>query len=78
MRRWLRWMPAAAPSCGGAGCRHDGGLQHYLRPLAIRDKIVTGVAGGEYGIRGFIDAYDPRTGKRLWRTYTIPGPGARQ
>jgi alcohol dehydrogenase (cytochrome c) len=44
-------------------------------PLAIRDKIITGVAGGEYGIRGFIDAYDPRTGRRLWRSYTIPGPG---
>ena len=44
-------------------------------PLALKDKIITGVAGGEYGIRGFLDAYDPRTGKRLWRTYTIPGPG---
>jgi alcohol dehydrogenase (cytochrome c) len=44
-------------------------------PLAIKDKIVTGVAGGEYGIRGFIDAYDPNTGKRLWRTYTVPAPG---
>ena len=44
-------------------------------PLAIRDKIITGVAGGEYGIRGFIDAYDANTGKRLWRTYTIPAPG---
>jgi alcohol dehydrogenase (cytochrome c) len=44
-------------------------------PLAIKDKIITGVAGGEYGIRGFIDAYDPYTGKRLWRTYTIPAPG---
>ena len=44
-------------------------------PLALRDKIITGVAGGEYGIRGFIDAYDPYTGKRLWRTYTIPAPG---
>jgi alcohol dehydrogenase (cytochrome c) len=44
-------------------------------PLALKDKIITGVAGGEYGIRGFIDAYDPSTGKRLWRTYTIPAPG---
>ena len=44
-------------------------------PLAIKDKIITGVAGGEYGIRGFLDAYDPYTGKRLWRTYTIPAPG---
>lgn len=44
-------------------------------PLALKDKIVTGVAGGEFGIRAFIDAYDPATGKRLWRFYTIPGPG---
>jgi len=44
-------------------------------PLALKGKIITGVAGGEYGIRGFIDAYDPYTGKRLWRTYTIPAPG---
>ena len=44
-------------------------------PLALKDKIVTGVAGGEYGIRGFVDAYDPATGKQLWRFNTIPGPG---
>ena len=44
-------------------------------PLVVKDKIVTGVAGGEYGIRGFVDAYDPATGKQLWRFYTIPGPG---
>lgn len=44
-------------------------------PLAVRDKVITGVAGGEYGIRGFVDAYDAATGKRLWRFYTAPGPG---
>jgi PQQ-dependent dehydrogenase (methanol/ethanol family) len=44
-------------------------------PLAIRDKIIVGVAGGEFGIRGFIDAYDAVTGKRLWRFNSIPGPG---
>jgi alcohol dehydrogenase (cytochrome c) len=44
-------------------------------PLPIKDKIVTGIAGGEFGIRGFIDAYDPATGTRLWRFSTIPGPG---
>ncbi len=44
-------------------------------PLAIKDKIVVGVAGGEYGIRGFVDAFDPVTGKRLWHFNTIPGPG---
>jgi PQQ-dependent dehydrogenase (methanol/ethanol family) len=44
-------------------------------PLALKDKIIVGVSGGEFGIRGFIDAYDPATGKRLWRFQTIPGPG---
>ena len=46
-----------------------------MAPLVVKDKIITGVAGGEYGIRGFLDAYDPRSGKRLWRFWTIPGPG---
>ena len=44
-------------------------------PLPLRDKIITGIAGGEFGIRGFIDAYDPATGERLWRFSTIPAPG---
>jgi alcohol dehydrogenase (cytochrome c) len=44
-------------------------------PLALDGKIIVGVSGAETGIRGFIDAYDPKTGKRLWRTYTVPGPG---
>lgn len=46
-----------------------------LAPLIIKDKVIVGVGGGEYGIRGFIAAYDPKTGKELWRFYTIPGPG---
>ena len=37
--------------------------------------MIVGVAGGEYGIRGFIDAYDAQTGKRAWRFYTFPAPG---
>ncbi|HMB80899.1 MAG TPA: PQQ-dependent dehydrogenase, methanol/ethanol family, partial [Vicinamibacterales bacterium] len=44
-------------------------------PLAIKDKIIAGIAGGEFGITGFIDAYDPATGARLWRFHSIPGPG---
>lgn len=47
----------------------------YMAPLALKDKIITGIGGGEFGVRGFIDAYDPATGKRLWRFWTIPGPG---
>lgn len=48
-----------------------------LAPLVIKDKVLVGVGGGEYGIRGFVAAYDGRTGKEVWRTYTIPGPGER-
>lgn len=44
-------------------------------PLAVKDKIIVGIAGGEYGIRGFLDAYDAKTGKRVWRFWTVPGPG---
>ena len=44
-------------------------------PLAIDGKVVVGIAGGEYGIRGFIDAYDAKSGKQLWRFWTVPGAG---
>ena len=51
------------------------GYAFTLAPLVVKDKVIVGVAGGEFGIRGFIDAYDAETGKRAWRFYTIPGPG---
>ncbi len=44
-------------------------------PLAVENKIVTGISGGEAGIRGFLDAYDAKTGKRIWRLWTIPTQG---
>ena len=43
-------------------------------PLAFKDKVVVGMAGAEYGVRGFVDAYDVQTGKRAWRFYTTAGP----
>jgi alcohol dehydrogenase (cytochrome c) len=46
-----------------------------VAPLALKNEIIVGVSGGEYGIRGFVDAYDAATGKRLWRFDTVPGPG---
>ena len=46
-----------------------------MAPLAIDGKLIVGISGGETGIRGFVDAYDAATGERLWRTWTIPGPG---
>ena len=51
------------------------GHSFTVAPLAIKDLVVIGVSGGEYGVRGFIDAYDAATGKRRWRFYTVPGPG---
>ena len=51
------------------------GYASTIAPLVVKDKVIVGVAGGEFGIRGFIDAYDAKTGKRAWRFYTIPGPG---
>jgi len=51
------------------------GYAGTVAPLAVRDKVIAGIAGGEYGIGGFVDAYDAATGKRAWRFHTIPGPG---
>jgi alcohol dehydrogenase (cytochrome c) len=46
-----------------------------IAPLVVRDLGIVGTAGGEFGIRGFIEATDLNTGKAAWRTYTIPGAG---
>ena len=43
-----------------------------VAPLAVKGKVIIGISGAEYGIRGFIDAYDAKTGKRQWRFYTVP------
>ena len=51
------------------------GYSKTAAPLVIGDKVISGIAGGEYGIRGFLDAYDAHTGERVWRFYTIPGEG---
>jgi alcohol dehydrogenase (cytochrome c) len=51
------------------------GYAGTVAPLVIKDKVITGVAGAEYGIRGFIDAYSVEDGSRKWRFYTVPGPG---
>ena len=51
------------------------GYAATLAPLVVDDKVIVGISGGEYATRGFIDAYDPRTGARLWRHYTVPAAG---
>jgi alcohol dehydrogenase (cytochrome c) len=51
------------------------GYSATFAPLVIDGKVIVGISGGEYPTRGFVDAYDPVTGERIWRLYTIPGPG---
>jgi alcohol dehydrogenase (cytochrome c) len=46
-----------------------------LMPLVVNGKVIVGGSGGEYGVRGYVVAFDAETGKELWRTFTIPGPG---
>jgi alcohol dehydrogenase (cytochrome c) len=46
-----------------------------LAPLVADGKVQVGASGGEFGIRGFVAAFDANTGKQVWRTYTIPAPG---
>jgi alcohol dehydrogenase (cytochrome c) len=53
----------------------EAGYSLMHAPLVVKDKIIVGTAGGEFGIRGFLAAYDARTGKQAWKFYTIPGPG---
>jgi alcohol dehydrogenase (cytochrome c) len=61
------WNVAVAKAGAGYALTHA--------PLIVKDKVIVGTAGGEYGIRGFIAAYDAKTGKEAWRFYTIPGKG---
>jgi alcohol dehydrogenase (cytochrome c) len=46
-----------------------------VAPLVVKDRVVVGSSGGEFGVRGHLDAYDMATGERVWRCYTIPKPG---
>ena len=55
--------------------RAEAGYSLMHAPLVVKDKVIVGVAGGEFGIRGFLAAYDARTGKQEWKFNTIPGPG---
>jgi alcohol dehydrogenase (cytochrome c) len=55
--------------------RPEAGYSLTLAPLVVKDKIIVGPSGGEYGIRGFLAAFDARTGKQIWRFNTVAGPG---
>jgi alcohol dehydrogenase (cytochrome c) len=58
-----------------AMAKYEDGYAATIAPIIAKDKVIVGIAGGEYGVRGYIDAYDANTGKLAWRFYTIPGPG---
>ncbi len=51
------------------------GYSMTVAPLVADGVVIVGISGGEYGIRGYIEGYDPETGARKWRTYTVPAPG---
>jgi alcohol dehydrogenase (cytochrome c) len=51
------------------------GYYMTLAPLIVNGKVMVGVSGGEFGVRGFVQAFDSETGESVWKTYTIPGPG---
>ena len=54
---------------------YTDGYSATSAPLIVKDMAVIGVAGGEYGVRGYFDAYDVATGERVWRHYTVPAEG---
>ena len=51
------------------------GYAFTVAPLVVKDKVIAGTAGGEFGVRGFLAAWDVKTGKEVWRFNTVPGPG---
>lgn len=56
------------------GADYQNGQAMTSAPLIANGVVMTGIAGGEYGTRGFIDGWDPETGKQLWRFYTTAAP----
>ena len=54
---------------------HADGFSATSMPLIVRDMAIIGIAGGEFGVRGFFDAYDVATGELRWRHYTVPDAG---
>ena len=55
--------------------RPEAGYAFTVAPLVVKDKVIIGTAGGDFGVRGFVAAFSARTGQEVWRFYTIPGPG---
>jgi alcohol dehydrogenase (cytochrome c) len=58
-----------------AGARPEAGYAFTVAPLVVKDRVIVGPAGGDFGIRGFIAAFDAATGAEVWRFYTVPATG---
>jgi alcohol dehydrogenase (cytochrome c) len=54
---------------------NESGYYMSLAPLIADGKVLVGSSGGELGVRGHVSAFDPQSGKALWKTYTVPAPG---
>jgi alcohol dehydrogenase (cytochrome c) len=63
----MRWEVQVADATTGATMT--------AAPLAVKDKVIVGISGGEFGVRGYLDAYHAATGERAWRFHTVPAPG---
>ncbi|MCB1693212.1 MAG: PQQ-binding-like beta-propeller repeat protein, partial [Pseudomonadales bacterium] len=63
----IAWEKEIAP--------YDKGFSATSMPMVVKGMAIIGVAGGEFGVRGFFDAYDVKTGERKWRHYTVPAEG---
>ena len=75
-RTWSRSTPRPARRSGSRrSAEWKDGYSLTLAPLIANGVLITGISGAEFGIRGFIDGWDPETGKQLWRRYTIPARG---
>ncbi|MBI3209887.1 MAG: PQQ-dependent dehydrogenase, methanol/ethanol family [Candidatus Solibacter usitatus] len=61
------WTAKLAEAADGYWCP--------VAPLIVNGKVIIGIAPGDHGLNGFLDAYDAQTGERLWRWNSIPGPG---
>ena len=51
------------------------GYSMTVAPLVANGVVIAGVAGAEFGVRGYLEGYDAQTGNKLWRLWTVPAPG---
>ena len=74
--RWSRWTPRPARWSGSVKNGDPKlGAVNTNAPHVFKDKVITGISGGEWGVRGFIAAYDINDGKLVWKGYSM-GPDA--